>query len=112
MFEVERRGDACIVHVDEDLDIACKERLGASVEAAEGVDSPRLIVVSLERCAYCDSSGLAELLKAYKRLRQRLVVVVPSGSQCRRIFEITGLNAILQISPSIDSALLLSVTSD
>ncbi len=112
MFDVERRGDASIVHIDEDLDIACRERLGASIEAAERMDSPRLIVISLERCAYCDSSGLAELLKAYKRLRQHLVVVVPSGSQCRRVFEITGLNAILQISPSIDSALLLNVTSD
>jgi len=111
MFEVERRGDASIIHVDDDLDIASKDHLSDALARAEQAAAPR-VIVSLERCLYCDSSGLAELIRAHKRLGTALIVVVPPASQCRRIFEIAGLVTILRVYPSIDAAFLVNVTSD
>lgn len=111
MFDIERRDAAAIVHVTEDLDIASKSRLADSIVAAE-TGGPTRILVSLQRCEYCDSTGLGELVKARRRLGARFHVVASPASQCRKIFELTGLTAILQISPTVEAALALAIPID
>ncbi|GAC1307962.1 MAG: hypothetical protein NVSMB19_20960 [Vulcanimicrobiaceae bacterium] len=111
MFETERREGACIVHVVDDLDIVSKDRLAEVLAAAERLHDP-ILVVSLERCSYCDSTGLAELLKVQRRLGARFAVVVPLGSQCRRIFEIAGLTSVIRVCSSIDAALAIEAKVD
>ena len=87
--ELRDEGDIRIVTVRGEVDVATapelEERLG---EAAEG--APKCIV-SLAECRYIDSSGLRLLVRVAHELGERLAVVVPPGTQVRRIFDITGL---------------------
>lgn len=106
MYEIERREDVSIVDVDDDLDCASQARLRTSIESAERFGA-RIVIVSLVSCEYCDSSGLSELIIAQRRLGLRFHVIVPPGARCRRVFDLTGLTAILQISPSLEGALAL-----
>lgn len=111
MFRIERRDSTSIVHITEDLDIASKGRLIDAIATAEGT-KPSRIVVSLERCEYCDSTALAELVKAQRRNGLKFQLVVPPKARCARIFELTGLTAILRVNPSLEAALANGVAID
>ena len=104
MFHVQQRGAASLIEVREDLDIATASTLESAIVIAECTSTAR-IVVSLEHCPYCDSSGLAALIRSKKRLGDRLIVVVPLESRVRRVFEVTGLTAALDLHPNLRVAL-------
>jgi anti-anti-sigma factor len=94
---------AAVVRVVGDLDILC---CNAFAEALDGAaQGPGRVIVSLEDCEYCDSSGLLVLIRARKSLGERLVVVVPRDSGLNRLFDITGLSAGLATVVSLDRAL-------
>ena len=94
-FEIRETPDATIIHVAQDLDIATSPDLEKAIAIAEA--RAKKIVVSLEHCTYCDSSALGVLIRTKKHLGDRLVTVVPIENRARRIFEITGLVAALEI---------------
>lgn len=104
MHHVEQRGTSTVIHVDHDLDIASSPLLDASIRLAEG-DTDSGIIVSLERCTYCDATGLTVLVRAKKRNGSNLTIVVPDTARCYRAFEITGLSKSLSLSPSLQRAL-------
>jgi len=104
MHHVEQYGISTVIHVDHDLDIASSPLLEASIRLAED-GKARRIIVSLERCTYCDANGLTVLLRAKKRNGLSFALVVPDGSQCRRVFEVTGLSKCLSLFPSLERAL-------
>jgi anti-anti-sigma factor len=104
MFCVSQREDVTVIDVTEDVDIVSGSLLENAIALAEQQTSSHLIV-NMEACKYCDSTGLAVLIRARKRLRERLLVVMTPGSICHRIFAITGLTDVFQASPDIQSAL-------
>jgi anti-sigma B factor antagonist len=94
------------VLVEGEIDIATAARLigvlNASVE--EAVQS---VVVDLSKVEFMDSTGLALLINANRRLslrRKGFAVVCPPGP-LMRVFEITDMVGTLGISPDRDSAL-------
>jgi anti-sigma B factor antagonist len=104
MYHLEQRGISTVIHVDHDLDIVSAPALDASIRLAE-TDKERRVIVSLERCAYCDANGLTVLVRAKKRNGPNLTIVVPKSARCYRVFEVTGLSSRLSVFSSLDLAL-------
>ena len=65
------------------------------------------IVVDLSRVDFLDSTGLGVLVKALKRVREldgRLAVVARE-ERIRKVFRITGLDSVMGLTDSVDTAL-------
>jgi anti-anti-sigma factor len=80
-----------------------KARLDAATDA--GV---RYVVVDFEDVGFFDSTGIGVLLSAQRKLSARggTVVVICSDPAIRRVFEITGLVDVLNVTRSRREALL------
>jgi anti-anti-sigma factor len=99
-----RRDGANLIDVQADLDILSSPALLSAVALAANT-SPGRIVVDLSACRYCDSSGLGALMKAKKRLGERLAIVGPSRREGRRIFDVVSLSEALPLYATLEEAL-------
>jgi anti-sigma B factor antagonist len=99
--------DGCeLLAVEGEVDIATSPRLIAALNEAV-TESDFSVVVDLGSVEFMDSTGLALLVRAQRRLRRRargFAVVCPDGP-VRRIFEITDMVDTLRVSPSREIAL-------
>ena len=107
MYHAWQRGNASIIEVDTDLDIASSPALTAAIDlASQSVE--RCVIVSLESCSFCDSTGLGALVNAKKRLGAKFLLVLPSDSRLNRVFNVTGLTTHLtpfaSLAEAIDSS--------
>jgi anti-anti-sigma factor len=100
-----RHGETVVVEVAGEIDLRTAEplrtRLLGLVDAGFGS-----IVVDFEHVRFCDASGLGALVAVRNRLRGRggdlrLARVRPPQ---RRIFRITGLDALFTLHDSVDGA--------
>ena len=86
-------GDIAVVEIDGELDLAFSIRLKPELNAV--LRSPaRAVIIDLEAISLIDSSGIALLLNAFRRLDsdgRQLAIACPTGSQ-RRAFEVTALD--------------------
>jgi anti-sigma B factor antagonist len=95
-----------LLAVKGEIDIATSPRLIASLNDAV-TDSSHSVVVDLAAVEFMDSTGLALLVRAHRRLRGRgrgFAVVCPDG-HVRRIFELTDMLETLRVSPSREAAI-------
>jgi anti-sigma B factor antagonist len=104
---VERTSDEGVelVMVEGELDIATAPRLISVLNRAVG-EALRSLVVDLSEVDFMDSTGLALLINAYRRLTRRskgFAVVCPPGPLWR-VFEITDMVETLHVFPDRDSA--------
>lgn len=82
----------------------------ASVERAlvSGASRSRTLILDLSELAYLDSAGVA-LLHRLARTRldegRSLAVVVTEGSFVRRVLEVTRLDTVVPVAPTVDDAL-------
>jgi len=109
--EMDATSGAAVVTLQGELDAHDASRLrehfaAALADASEDASSPRL-VLDLEAVDFLDSTALGAIVGALRRTREaggEVGIVLPAGS-ARRIFEITGLDAILDVYPSRAAAL-------
>jgi anti-sigma B factor antagonist len=92
------------VHGEADLHFApeLRDMLDAVID-----DGPKRVLVDLSDTVFVDSMGLGVLLAGEKRMRaegNRLELIVPDPD-LRRIFEITMLDRVLLIHPSLEPAI-------
>jgi anti-sigma B factor antagonist len=86
-------GDVAIVTVSGELDLALCVKLAPKLNAAVR-SAARAVVIDLEDVSMVDSSGIALLLNAFRRLDhagRQLAIACPMGSP-RRAFELTALD--------------------
>ncbi|HEV2874955.1 MAG TPA: STAS domain-containing protein [Thermoleophilaceae bacterium] len=91
--------------VEGELDIATAPRLISILNRAVQ-EALRSLVVDLSHVDFMDSTGLALLINAHRRLTRRskgFAVVCPPGP-LRRVFEITDMVETLHVCPDRDSA--------
>ena len=91
--------------VEGELDIATAPRLISVLNQAVQ-DVLHSLVVDLSKCGFMDSTGLALLINAHRRLTRRskgFAVVCPPGP-LRRVFEITDMVDTLHVCPDRESA--------
>jgi anti-sigma B factor antagonist len=94
-----------LVLVEGEVDIATASRL-ISVLNSSVADAIKSVVVDLTRVWFMDSTGLALLINANRRLslrRKGFAVVCPPGP-LRRVFEITDMVDTLRVCPDPETA--------
>lgn len=95
-FAIERQGDATIVTVNGEVDLASSPQLESLI--GEAASAGRL-VVDLSDCTYLDSSALTVFVRAYKARPERFSIVVPLGARIRRLFTLTKLDEVITVVP-------------
>jgi anti-sigma B factor antagonist len=99
-----RDGDAVVVHLRGELDLANVERVREVLLEAARSDAARL-VVDLGEVTFLDSTALGALVQARRALDERpLVLVAPVGDP-RRALEVAGLLRHLTVHATLDDAL-------
>ncbi|MGZ6564759.1 MAG: STAS domain-containing protein, partial [Solirubrobacteraceae bacterium] len=99
-------GDVAIVTVSGELDFALCIKLAPELNAAVR-SAVRAVVIDLEAVSLVDSSGIALLLNAFRRLDhagRQLAIACPIGSP-RRAFELTALDRQLPMHETRKDAL-------
>ena len=94
-----------LVLVEGEVDIASASRL-ISVLNSSVADALKAVVVDLTMVGFMDSTGLALLINANRRLtlrRKGFAIVCPPGP-LRRVFEITDMVETLHVCPDQESA--------
>lgn len=103
--EVDLDSECREVRVEGELDLSVADQFRKRLEAAAMEDTE--VLVSLERCDFIDSTGIAAIISAHKLMAskgRRLFVCNPTG-QVSRILAVTGLNDVGLIYASIDAAM-------
>jgi anti-sigma B factor antagonist len=95
--EVARDGEAVVIALRGELDIATAPLLESALEHAAATGADRT-VVDLHRLRFMDAAGLSVVLAADRRLASRLVVRSPS-IEVRRVLAITGADRRLALEP-------------
>jgi len=100
MLEIESRGDGMtVVRAIGECDFGDRDRLLQTLLAAAESASAS-VTVSLEDCDYIDSSIVSVLLQYRRKLKDRLVLIVPEDrSIIHRILGILELHAVLGVRP-------------
>jgi anti-sigma B factor antagonist len=108
MHEISRRPGSCVLFLRGEVDAHDAPDLRLSLsELVNGGTSDDRLVVDLVEVSFLDSTVLGVLVGAVRRAREaggELQVVLPSGP-ARRIFEVTGVDAALDVYPSLEAAL-------
>jgi anti-anti-sigma factor len=108
--------DVVVGALSGEVDLSNAADLGRAITEAVP-NSARGLVLDLSALSYVDSSGIRLLLSLAGSLRwrgQELILAVPEGSSCRRVFTLAGIGDSVPLEPDTDAALarILSGTSD
>jgi anti-anti-sigma factor len=95
-------GGAAVLRVLGDLDLATAPRLEAVITDVGA--SPR-IVVDLSSCTFLDSAGVRVLMRAVGEPARRRVALVSADPGILRVLEITRVDTLLDVYPTVDAAL-------
>jgi anti-sigma B factor antagonist len=88
-----------------ELDMANATTLSAELERAEGED-PRTITIDMRKLEFIDSTGIAVLVAAHRRLNvggERIRLVRSEAIGVRRVMEVTGLDRALPFVATSES---------
>jgi anti-sigma B factor antagonist len=110
LYEMRDDGATAVVTLRGELDAhdapRLRELFSASVTEVAAASRPCL-VVDLTGVAFLDSTALGTIIGAVRRIREvggELRIVLPDTA-ARRIFEITGLDEVLDVRPTRAAAL-------
>jgi anti-sigma B factor antagonist len=108
-FTCERSPEHTLIAIRGELDIASTPSLRIALYAALRDPGP-VVVIDLAEVTFCDASGLALLVGAYRRTRARgtAVVLAAPRPQVRRMLKATRLDRAFTVRTSVAEA--LSVT--
>lgn len=99
-----------LLEVTGEIDIASASRLMSGLNEAVG-DCDKPVVVDLSEVEFMDSTGLALLLNAHRRLsrRDQGFAIVCGGGPVRRVFEITDMVGTLNVQVDRETAMSAAV---
>ncbi len=102
---MDRAGDALVVGVSGELDIATAPVLSSAVAEALGVDTASHLILDLLEVTFLDSSGVGALVAIQKDNPDLDVALVIGGGIVAKVVEITGLSRWFRIEDSVEAAL-------
>ncbi|MEZ5145058.1 MAG: STAS domain-containing protein [Acidimicrobiales bacterium] len=104
--QVTTRDGWVIVAFVGELDLATAPAARTAIVRGLGADAANL-VLDLSGLDFLDSLGLGVVVSALKRVRARggELVVVATEARIRAPFEVTGLDRLVTVHPSVDAAL-------
>ena len=65
----------------------------------------RLVAIDMRECTYMDCATIGVIVRAAKQLGDLLRLVIPRGSQCHRMLDVTGLLRVLHVFETVDAAM-------
>jgi anti-sigma B factor antagonist len=98
-------GDAALLTLRGEIDVYTAPRLRqAIIDLVDG--GANRIVVDMAKVDFLDSTGLGVLVGGLKRVRLQdgSLAIVATQDKILKIFDITGLNKVFAIHPSVDDA--------
>lgn len=101
---IEAQGSGCTLALAGELDMANAATLEAELGQAEGAGAAP-ITVDLRELEFIDSTGIAVLVAAHRRLNggtERIRLVRSRSTGVRRVMDVTGLDAELPFVASAD----------
>ncbi|MGR6917928.1 anti-sigma factor antagonist [[Actinomadura] parvosata] len=98
--------DGLIVGLSGDLDASTTALLRETLDPLLAVPEPVHLIVDASLLRWCDSSGLAELIKAYQRVSRGggRVALAAVGGMVARLFHRTAMDSIMEIYDSVAEA--------
>ena len=101
----ELAGDTTLLSVEGDLDLSSAPRLKWALADSQSAGAKHLIV-DLSGVAFIDSTALGVLVGAQRALDEGFhLAIVCAEENVLRIFELTGLDGMFEIVPTLDDAL-------
>jgi len=95
-------GRCFLIALRGEWDLYNRPELEAALLEAEAAAEP-LVVIDLSHATFIDSSVLGALVEARKRMLERVgIAVVAQDRQIRKVFEITGLDAVFSLHETLD----------
>lgn len=109
VIDLEKREDILCVRLDGELDHHSAIELREEVDTAIKNLSLSNILLNLERLTFMDSSGLGVILGRYNQVKSLggEMVVCCVNPQVKRLFEMSGMHKIVQVTANEDDALFL-----
>jgi len=104
------RGGVELLSVEGEIDMATAPRLISALNHSV-VDARDSVIIDITKVQFMDSTGLALLINAHRRLSRRnkgFAVVCPAGSMLR-VFEVTDMVEMLHVCPDRESASLAAI---
>jgi len=95
---------ALVMRVTGDLDLATSPRFEDTLSSAPAASH---VVIDLTGCTFLDSSGVRVLVQAARNIPEgrRRVDLVTANAGILRVLEITGVDRMLPVHPSLEQAL-------
>jgi anti-sigma B factor antagonist len=108
---IETVGDAHVVTLRGEIDAFSAPSLRDDLRVLVEEKGALIVIVDLEAVTFLDSSALGALVGVFRRLRERdgQLRIVEPRTTASRIFELTGLDSVLDLYP--DRAAALSAAS-
>jgi anti-sigma B factor antagonist len=100
-------GATHVIEPHGEIDLASAAKVKAAVDAAADAGAC-YVIVDLEDVGFVDSTGIGVLLSSQRKLQARggNLIVVCSDPLILRVFEVTSLIKVLNVTPSRHDALL------
>lgn len=98
------RDDAVVLEVLGEIDLANAAQLRAALEHVVG-DRPAMLVVDLSSVTFLGSIALSVLLEMHDKAGPGCLRAAALSPAARRVFEVSALDQVLPIYPTVDVAL-------
>jgi anti-sigma B factor antagonist len=104
-WSVETIGRSAVVHLHGEIDLDTQDEFGRAAQAGLAQNSP-VVVLDLTKVTFLGSVGLRVLVLTHRAAVQagRVLQVVDGSPIVHRILEVSGLDQILSIHPTLDDA--------
>lgn len=108
-FSIDRQTvtEGCLqIRIGGELDLSTADRVAEVLD--EALSSQAHVVLDLQPCSFLDSTGIATILCAHRRLaeRGRVLCVVGASDNVARVLDITGLLGSDLVKQDLKTALL------
>jgi anti-sigma B factor antagonist len=103
---IQKNDEQVVITLPEEIDVTNSQGLRETLLAVIS-RRPAVIVADMTATTFCDSSGMAAIVRAYQQAVTagadlRLVIGHPAA---RRVFELSGIDTLIRIYPDLPAAL-------
>jgi anti-sigma B factor antagonist len=100
--DVDQRADCVVVRVTGELDMATADTFGDALNTAVVSSTPH-VILDLSECSFVDSAGMRIVTATIKQAQR--VSIVASEPAVLRVLEITAVDTMVSVHPTLDAAL-------
>ncbi len=104
-WPVQWTGKRAVVAFPADIDATIADRIREQLVGLVEDHGARIVVADLSATGFCDSAGITALVTVQKKAKANgaVVQVIAGSPQVLRIFELTGLDQVLDVFPTQES---------